>query len=118
MKRTIAIILAVLVLTVCLTGCNRKNGGNVSDTTNGTVSNPTDRADHQDNANKSSAANNTQSGSKNSYNDREKQDSGFMDDMERAVDDAGQAIGDVGRAVGDAVTGNNAAPGTGMTGGR
>lgn len=117
MKRTIAITLTALLLAFSLIGCGGRNDGNVSDTSNGTVNSSSGR--YQDGL----TGSNTQSGTEqnrtnNSTQNRSSQNDGFMNDMRDAASDIGDAVGEAGNAVGDAITGNNTASSTGMTGGR
>ena len=117
MKRTIAILLCVLVLAFCFAACGRKDEGNVSETTNGTVSD-TQRSttNTERNSKENTSHNNNNRSGRN--NDDMQSDKGLMDDMENAMVSVGDAIKDTGRAVGDAVTGTTDTPATGMTGGR
>lgn len=111
MKRTIAIMLAVLTMLTCMAGCSRRTG-NVADNNDGML---TEQEDQNANA----------SGSTTQSADQNARSGDFMDDMKDAARDAGDAMGDIGRAVGDAgkavgdaITGQDDTSGTGMTGSR
>lgn len=125
MKRTIAITLSALALAFTMIGCGSKDTGNVSDSTNGTVTESSGqyRSSDESRHSKTEAGTNSNANANKSRNETE--NGGFMNDMENAARDAGEAVGDAGRAVGDAITGNDSTTGaannnagTGMTGGR
>ena len=113
MKRTIAIMLSLLALTLALTGCGGRNSGNVSESTNGNVT--------TDSGSTTKPSSSTQK--RNENPEAKSQNDGIFDssitnEMENAAENVGDAIGDAGKAVGDAVTGQNSTTGAGMTGGR
>ena len=70
MKRTIAITLTALFLTISLVGCGNRNDGNVSDTPNGTVNSSSGR--YQDGLARNNINPHTERSANNSTQDRKK----------------------------------------------
>lgn len=108
MKRTIAIALTVLSLVFCLTACGQRNDGNVTQRTDGMVS------DRNTSETRRNMEQNTDSAKQSDRaNDQDFTTDGAAGDI---LDKAGNAIENAGDTVGGMVSGNNA--GTGMTGSR
>ena len=98
MKRTIAIMLAVLILSLSLIGCSDAKSGYVSDSTDGTIRDRSESSTVK--PGKGEASSRTENA---------------LDDI---MDSAGNALEDTGAAIKDATPGAESKSGTGMTGSR
>ena len=146
MKRVITILLALMTLSVLLTGCSgRQAEGNISTTPNGTVNGGTGSSTENNSSNSNASADSNvpgvdrndnayqqpgnASGSNGTMTDRPGEPNGsdrpegsVGSDMEQGFDDmvdgAKDAIDDMQDAIGEPAEGRSRRSGTGMTGGR
>ena len=100
MKKAIAMILGLLILTFAMTGCGGKNTENVSENDSGMI---------EDDAAARSGVERSMTPDRNDHKRERSVGQDVMDDMKDAAKDAADGVQDIGRGINDTLEPNDTA---------